>query len=134
MGSSVILSLSKDDRSCFDKLSMSGSLQVLLDPPGDPVANMKADCALVQTIREGSASAILRIYQWNQPALSIGRRQSVEDLPPVFREAQSVLVRRPTGGGAVLHRLDELTYAVALSRAVLPQQLSIREILGALLR
>ncbi len=110
------------------------SLSIRIDPPGDPAANMKADCALVQAIREGSATALLRIYQWNQPALSVGRRQSVEDLPPVFREAQSVLVRRPTGGGAVLHRLDELTYALALSRSALPPQVSVREIVGTLHR
>ena len=113
---------------------MNGSLQVRMDPPGDPIANMKADCALVQAVREDSALAILRIYRWNQPALSIGRRQSVEDLPSVFREAQSVLVRRPTGGGAVLHRLDELTYAFAISRGVLPAHISIREIVGVLHR
>lgn len=109
-------------------------LAVRLDPPRDPVANMNADCALVQAVRAGSASIVLRIYQWNKPAISIGRRQIMDDLPPDVLRANPLWVRRPTGGGAVVHRLDELTYALALSRASVPQPISIREIVGALHR
>ncbi len=110
------------------------SLSVVVDPPGDPVANMAADQSLLQMLRSGSASAILRIYQWNRPAVSIGRRQLAEDLPPSFLQAQPLLVRRPTGGGAVMHRLDELTYALAVSREASPRKIPLRDIVGALHR
>ena len=55
----------------------------------------------------------LRLYGWNPPALSLGKSQpSAEFLePPVVRRRGIDLVRRPTGGLAVLHD-RERTYAV----------------------
>ncbi len=56
--------------------------------------------------------AALRLYQWSQPCLSLGKLQmGFADLNPTFGQAQGLdLVRRATGGQAVLHHL-ELTYS-----------------------
>jgi lipoate-protein ligase A len=58
---------------------------------------------------------IVRIYCWATPALSIGRHQRLSDLAGRHCEACGVeVVRRPTGGAAVLHGSD-VTYSVSAS-------------------
>lgn len=84
----------------------------------DPTANMEKDSGLAQQVREGKAPYLLRIYGWNQPAISLGRRQIPDELPADLLHLP--MVRRPTGGGAVVHSLQELTYALAISRETLP--------------
>jgi len=55
---------------------------------------------------------VLRLYRWTPPALSLGFSQPFEAADAAFCSAHGVdVVRRPTGGRAVLHHL-ELTYAV----------------------
>ena len=54
---------------------------------------------------------MLRLYRWSTPALSLGRHQL--HWPQRWREAGVELVRRPSGGRAVLHA-GELTYALVL--------------------
>lgn len=70
---------------------------------------------MLESVQAGSAP-ILRFYRWTQPTLSLGRNQpaSPADAPVPGR----ALVRRPTGGMAVLHH-RELTYAIALPAALL---------------
>ena len=55
---------------------------------------------------------VLRLYSWEPAALSLGYQQSLEsvDIASCRRHGIDV-VRRPTGGRAVLHK-HELTYAV----------------------
>ena len=103
-------------------------LKVILDPPGDPAANMTMDESLVQQVRSGVAPFILRVYRWNQPAISLGRCQDPQDLPADLTARGWPLVRRPTGGGAVLHRLDEVTYALAISSRQIPAGVPLRRI------
>lgn len=59
-------------------------------------------------------SALLRLYRWERPTLSLGRNEPARGRydPAVLRRAGVDVVRRPTGGRAVLH-WRELTYAVA---------------------
>lgn len=61
------------------------------------------------------------VYEWEVPTLSIGFHQEVSrlDTERLSRE-QVPLVRRPTGGAAVLHS-EELTYAI-----VVPGMLDVR--------
>lgn len=56
---------------------------------------------------------VLRLYKWSVPTLSLGYAQKPEEAADLdFCRRQGVpLVRRPTGGRAVLHDM-ELTYAV----------------------
>jgi lipoate-protein ligase A len=74
---------------------------------------MRADLDLLE--RAGSADApVLRLYTWSRPALSLGRFQPDADVDHDACERRGVeVVRRPTGGRALLHGGD-LTYAVAL--------------------
>ncbi len=72
---------------------------------------MAADVALMDSVR-GSGAPVLRFYRWNPPCLSLGRNQPARgayDLAEIRRRGIDI-VRRPTGGRAVLHE-DELTYA-----------------------
>ncbi len=62
-----------------------------------------------------STGPTLRFYGWEGPALSLGYRQPAEHWTGRARAHGLDLVRRPTGGGAVLHGCD-LTYSIALPR------------------
>jgi lipoate-protein ligase A len=100
--------------------------------------NMARDMAMLEAVSEGLAPPTLRLYGWNPPCLTLGRHQGVEaaDLEFCRREGIDV-VRRPTGGRALLHHL-ELTYAVIapLGRGPMPRALqdAYRLICGALVR
>ena len=86
-------------------------LLVIDDGPGGGAGNMERDRALLAAHRPGQ-DPVLRLYRWRPPALSIGYNQ---DEGAFDREAAAAagldIVRRPTGGRAILHA-DELTYAV----------------------
>jgi lipoate-protein ligase A len=73
---------------------------------------MAVDEAVLETVGRGKSAPALRLYAWNPACLSLGFSQPVKD---VDREALArrgwQLVRRPTGGRAILHT-DELTYSV----------------------
>ncbi len=62
----------------------------------------------------GSGEGVVRFYQWDLPTLSFGRNEpAVGRYPdePTLRDQGYDVVRRPTGGRAVLHH-RELTYSV----------------------
>lgn len=80
--------------------------------------NMALDEALLETVRSLSRTddlsapvLIVRTYQWEVPTLSLGVNQSVRDVGKLLslysydRPVQR-LVRRPTGGRAILHGED----------------------------
>jgi lipoate-protein ligase A len=76
---------------------------------------MAADLALLDAVEAGGAP-VLRVYRWHPPAVSLGRFQPETDLDRAACAAHGVeVVRRPTGGKALLHGGD-LTYAVAMPR------------------
>ena len=78
---------------------------------------MAVDVAIAWAVGEGRVRPTLRFYLWDPPALSLGyaQRDTAEiHLAACAREGLAV-VRRPTGGRAVLHDGD-LTYAVAVPR------------------
>jgi lipoate-protein ligase A len=71
--------------------------------------NMAIDEALIESIGE---APVLRIYGWLPAAISIGYFQSIKEEVDVEKCSQLGVdvVRRLTGGGAVLHEF-ELTYS-----------------------
>jgi lipoate-protein ligase A len=76
---------------------------------------MELDTALLADVAGGARPA-LRLYRWEPPALSLGRFQSDDDVDhDACRRLGVRVVRRPTGGQALLHGAD-LTYAVAIPR------------------
>lgn len=75
---------------------------------------MARDHALALSAEPGRA--FLRLYRWAPATLSLGRNEPAAERidRQAVRRAGIGLVRRPTGGRAVLHD-RELTYAVALA-------------------
>lgn len=75
--------------------------------------NMAMDEAVLEHIATGSSLPTLRFYGWSPPAISIGYFQSLEE--EVDTAACALhgvqVVRRMTGGGAVLHE-HEITYSI----------------------
>lgn len=73
---------------------------------------MAVDETLMESCAEGHSFPVLRLYAWEPPCLSLGQAQPIEDVDfqALTRQGWD-LVRRPTGGRAILHT-DELTYAV----------------------
>ncbi len=106
--------------------------RLIVDPPGEPEANMAADEKIARDVLEQNAPLTLRIYRWSRPAVSLGRRQNPDDLPAGILHEGIPLVRRPTGGGAVVHSLDELTYAVAVPRRQINPALPLHKLPGLL--
>ena len=74
---------------------------------------MAVDKALWRSHAEAGGPPTLRFYQWSQPTLSLGAAQKLpRRLSPERLQALGLaVVRRPTGGRAVLHGGD-LTYAI----------------------
>ncbi|MBR9989172.1 MAG: lipoate--protein ligase family protein [Gemmatimonadetes bacterium] len=74
--------------------------------------NMAIDQALLESLQQGGPP-VLRFYAWQPACLSLGRNQAARGLYDADRLAAAGIdvVRRPTGGLAVLHD-RELTYSV----------------------
>jgi lipoate-protein ligase A len=86
--------------------------RLICSPPADGATNMAADEAILRAIAAGRVPPTLRLYAWEPACLSLGRAQSLADVDmEALRTAGFDLVRRPTGGKAILH-VDELTYSV----------------------
>jgi lipoyl(octanoyl) transferase len=81
--------------------------------PAQGTVNMAVDEAIARAAAEGLVPPTLRFYAWAPPCVSLGRHQ-----PQAAVDARRCaelgyhIVRRPTGGRAILHT-DELTYSVA---------------------
>jgi lipoate-protein ligase A len=74
---------------------------------------MAMDEAILEHVGRGEALPTLRLYAWQPPCLSLGYAQPYSDVDAFrLRERGWELVRRLTGGRAILHT-DELTYSVA---------------------
>jgi lipoate---protein ligase len=90
----------------------TGRLIPLLTAPG--LLQMQIDRWLLQEYLAGRQPPILRFYQWSPVAISLGyhQRRYPESWEHLGDGGQPVdLVRRPSGGRAVLHQGD-LTYAL----------------------
>lgn len=77
----------------------------------DAATNMAVDEAILDAHIAGLVPPTLRFYGWAPPAVSIGYGQKLpEKVRQKIVERGFDVVRRPTGGRAVLH-IDELTYS-----------------------
>jgi lipoate-protein ligase A len=78
--------------------------------------NMAIDEAILTLHLRGDTPPTLRAFAWERPAISLGRFQDVERemLVEQCTERGIDLVRRPTGGRAVLH-VNEFTYSMTVS-------------------
>lgn len=96
--------------------------RLILDSPADGVWNMAVDETLLASVQAGGVPT-LRLYGWRGPWLSLGYAQP---LPPglvsACARAEVGIVRRVTGGAAVLHGAD-VTYSLTAPEAALPDGL-----------
>jgi lipoate-protein ligase A len=86
-------------------------VRLILDPPTSGVWNMALDEALLRSAAD-SEQATVRFYRWEVPTLSLGYFQSVEERRNHLASCECPLVRRSSGGGAIIHD-RELTYSFA---------------------
>ena len=91
--------------------------RLIIDPAQDGFRNMAVDEALLESCRRNPESSgrfpVLRLYGWSTPTLSLGRFQdALRAVDQGYcRENGVPIVRRPTGGAAVLHD-REVTYSL----------------------
>lgn len=112
--------------------------RLLLDGAAPGAWNMAVDEALAEAVAAGASLPVLRLYRWAPPCLSLGFAQPHHAADAAFCADHGVdVVRRPTGGRAVLHHL-ELTYGFAAPLGRGPfgfdLQAAYRAICGALVR
>jgi lipoate-protein ligase A len=80
---------------------------------------MALDEAVWDGVLAGQSPSTLRLYAWASPTVSLGRFQDLAGIDEAERQRRGYgLVRRPTGGRAVLHD-REVTYSLIASERVL---------------
>ncbi|KAF0111520.1 MAG: hypothetical protein FD147_871 [Chloroflexi bacterium] len=87
--------------------------RLITTPAYSGAFNMALDEACLYFASHKQVPPTLRLYSWDPPSLSLGYAQKVTDVN--ITQLKSLgwqLVRRPTGGRAILHT-DELTYSVS---------------------
>lgn len=87
---------------------------------------MAVDEAIFESVAVGAAPPTLRIYGWDPPGVSLGYFQALDDgvnLEAVQRYGYG-LVRRPTGGRAIIHH-HEVTYSVSIRMEALANGASV---------
>lgn len=98
--------------------------RLLVTEPLDAAANMALDEALLQVRLARATRPTLRFFAWAPPAISLGYGQALDgriDLDAA-RNLGLGLVRRPTGGSAILHEGPDLevTYSVVAAAGDFP--------------
>ncbi|MEP0845528.1 MAG: lipoate--protein ligase family protein [Phycisphaerae bacterium] len=95
---------------------MDANLHVFRDPPLDGPTNMARDEHLLYA--DGLAPACVRIYGWEPPTISLGYFQSHAEVARLPADVRGLaVVRRMTGGGAILHD-QEITYCLVVHDAL----------------
>jgi lipoate-protein ligase A len=117
---------------------MERQWRLIIDGNLTGARNMARDVAMLEAVADGEAGPTVRLYGWHPPCLSLGRHQGIEAADLEFCRAEGIdVVRRPTGGRALLHHF-ELTYAVIahLNEGPLPRGLqeAYRAICAVLVR
>jgi lipoate-protein ligase A len=93
-------------------ITRHSSFSLLLDPPANGAWNMAVDETLLEdAAAEGHCT--LRFYQWAEPTLSLGYFQAYADRNQHEASRRSAVVRRTSGGGAIMHDFD-VTYSLAV--------------------
>jgi len=104
--------------------------RLIEDGPASGEWNMAVDSALLKSAELGVSAPALRLYEWDRPTLSYGYLQEKDgwiDLD-YLEKNRIPIVRRPTGGRALVHD-DEVTYSVIIPSSS-PLYGSLRQIYG----
>lgn len=108
--------------------------------PCSATYNMALDEAIAIAVRKDNTPPTLRLYGWNMPSVSLGYFQKISDVDIEYCiEKHIPIVRRPTGGRAILHS-NEITYSFSakttsepFSRGLLDSYKKISGALGSAL-
>ena len=85
---------------------------LILHPGNTGKFNMDFDIALARKCAEDEA--YFRIYTWKPYCISLGANQNFDDINIMKAEEDNIhVVKRPTGGRAILHA-EEITYSVVI--------------------
>ena len=99
--------------------------RLIYSPPLSGSWNMALDEAMLLAHSAGLTIPTLRLYRWSPPAVSIGLLQRIETVnESACSQFGFDIVRRPSGGGAVLHQ-HEVTYAVVVDGRICPEGSSV---------
>jgi len=90
-------------------LRPSSPCRLLIDPPAPGAWNMAVDEVLLEWAAE-TGGCCWRFYQWEEPTLSLGYFQAYDQRWQHAASSKCPVVRRSSGGGAILHD-GELTYS-----------------------
>ena len=86
--------------------------RLIISSPSSGSWNMSVDETILEKVVSRDVPPTLRLYSWHPYCLSIGHAQSISEVNTGFlTEKGWGVVRRPTGGRAILHA-DELTYSI----------------------
>jgi len=86
--------------------------RLIIDPPAEGAWNMAVDEALLESA-VASDTITLRFYEWTPATLSLGYFQAYDDRAAHAGSRDCPVVRRSTGGGAIVHD-QELTYSLVV--------------------
>ena len=101
---------------------MGRNWRLILDHNHRAAYNMAADETILRSYADGNSLPTLRIYGWEKPAVSLGYFQDAEKSKidqEYCRNLDIEIVRRPTGGRAVVHGWD-ITFSVAIGERDIP--------------
>jgi len=86
--------------------------RLILNSPSEGAWNMAVDEAILESSIQKKVLPTLRLFAWHPYTLSLGHAQPVSNINLMRLNSKGWgLVRRPTGGKAILHA-DEMTYSV----------------------
>ena len=86
--------------------------RLIRDPAGPGAWNMAVDQVLLETANQ-TGLATLRFYRWSRPTLSLGYFQQHAERRQHPPSLDCELVRRTSGGGAIIHD-HEITYSLCI--------------------
>ncbi|MBT4885692.1 MAG: hypothetical protein HON07_00575 [Planctomycetaceae bacterium] len=101
-----------NNRASYSDQSQKSVLRVWRDPSAAGGLNMAADEALARRSEETN-SVLMRLYGWQPHTVSLGCFQKIDDFSRASFLAHWPVVRRPSGGGAIIHGTD-VTYGLAV--------------------
>jgi lipoate-protein ligase A len=109
------------------------TVRTLAEGRAPGAANMSRDRELALLLERGEIPPTIRVYGWEPPAVSIGFHQREEDFDAARLARSGIhLVRRPTGGRAILHD-HEVTYCAVMPLSLGPPRAIYRMLNEALL-
>jgi lipoate-protein ligase A len=86
--------------------------RLIEDLPSRGAWNMAVDEAILESVYQGQSPPTLRLFAWEPACLSLGHAKPFSEVDTkALSQYGWDVVRRPTGGRAILH-IDELTYSV----------------------